>query len=709
MPAYLQVEPLPADHKNNDPSRAFVDPHVLEHEGISENDIIEIESATGRTALVRVGEPLSNDHDTEQIRLDRHIRGSLKISIGDTVEISEADAQELTSVTLAPLSDVSGVEKEELAEYLKRSTRQRGALVNEDSIEYLTLPGADSGTAFKVVEAEPSSGIVTSETTVEVEYVFSTWGETQEVTFEDIGGLDEEVQTVQELVGYPLRYPDLYRRVGINPARGVILFGPPGTGKTRMIRAISNELDANFHYINGPSIISSEYGKSEQQLREVFTEAQQSLPSIVFIDELDAIAPTREETGSIADRRLVAQLLELMDGLDTTEGVMVIGTTNRIDSIEPALRRPGRFDRELYIGPPDTDSREEILGIHTRGMLLDEEMHAYLPTLAERTNGYTGADIMELCREAGVNALRREISGDWESVDRDGVTLSELVVEQRDFEMALRSVQPSVLRGVATGSAQLTWDKLGGVEDAKSQLRELIERPLEHPKAFAEMNLDAPTGILLVGESGTGKTALAKAAGDEFGVTFLQLETSDIFSQWVGQSENALKRVFRIATRSSPSIVLIDDLETIASARTDDASGDVINRVRNQLLTEIDRLQNEPMVTVIGTTNRPDLLDDAFLSASRFEEQIELSLPDVDERSDILSTHLQNTPTDLTSEDLQTIAEQTDGWTSANLASLSRKAKLAALDENEYRTGAVVARNQLETALSQTNRDRQRQ
>jgi transitional endoplasmic reticulum ATPase len=674
----------------------------MDAEGPATGDIVELTSSSGRTALARVGEPIDGDDDTGFIRLDNKLRASLKVGIGDQVEVQPTDLPELESVTVAPLSDVTGRDRAELSEYLRESFQQSGSLLNEDAVEYITLPGAGEGSGFKILESEPRSGIVGPETTVNIEFVFSTFGKSSEVTYEDVGGLEEELRLVREHVEFPLRFPDVYRETGVDPARGVILFGPPGNGKTLMIRAISNELDASFHYINGPGIISSNYGESEQKLREIFEDARSSLPSIVFIDEMDAITPKREDTGTLADLRLVTQLMELMDGLETTEGVMVVGTTNRINSIEPALRRPGRFDREVYIGPPDEDARREILDIHTRGMLIDDDIPRYLEGLAERTQGYSGADLKELAREAGVSALRRQFGDDWERADRSSVALSDIVVTRDDFERAFETVRPSVLRGASTIAGDATFDDVGGLDGVKRRLEELLVTPIEHPETFAEMGLSTTPGLLLAGEPGTGKSLLAEALANESGATLLRIEGAEVFSEWVGKSESYLSQVFRIARRTTPAVVLIDNLESIAGTRSDDSMSSVAGRVTNQLLTELDRVREEGGVTVIGTTSRPDLIDDALLSPGRFAERVDVPLPNESDRADILRVLLRDVDTSVRDEDLAEIAAGTDGWTGARLATLVRNAKLVALRDREYTEAIPVGRDHLVTALEET-------
>ena len=700
MGDFLQIEPTPKGRAES--GVVSLDASVMTEQGIEVGDVLELTSSSGRTALARTGDPMEQDENTGYIRLDNKLRASLEVGIGDQVEVDRTDLPEINSVTVAPLSDVTGRDRAELSEYLRESFQQSGEVLTQDEIQYVTLPGAGEGSGFKILESDPKQGIVGPETTVDIEFVFSTFGVNTQTTYEDIGGLEEELRLVREHVEFPLRFPDVYRETGVDPARGVILFGPPGNGKTLMIQAISNEVDASFHYINGPGIISSNYGESEQKLREIFEDARSSLPSIVFIDEMDAITPKREDTGTLADLRLVTQLMELMDGLETTEGVMIVGTTNRINSIEPALRRPGRFDREVYIGPPGEEARREILDIHTRGMLIDDDIPRYLDGLAERTQGYSGADLKELSREAGVSALRRQFGEDWEEADRSSVALSDIVVTREDFERAFETVRPSVLRGASTIAGDATFDDVGGLDGVKQRLTELLVTPIEHPKVFSEMGVQRTPGILLAGDAGTGKSLLAEAVANESGATLLRIEGSEVFSEWVGKSESYLSQIFRIARRTTPAIVLIDNLESLAGTRSEGNTGSVSGRVTNQLLTELDRIREEGGVTVIGTTSRPDLIDDALLSPGRFAERVDVPLPSRNGRVEILRTLLRGTDTDLRDDDLDAVAGWTDGWTGAGLASLVRNAKLVALRDQDYAETAPVTGEDLLTALEET-------
>ena len=695
MAIILQVETT--GHQHGIGGQVVIDSMVMEQEGIGVGDTIVVKTSSGKFALAHVGTPKDGDEGRGYIRLDRGIRGAIKTTIGSMVEIEPAEVEVVNSVKFAPLSDVSGVEAEQLSEYIKESFVARGKLVNQGVIEYISLPGKGSATAFKVLESDPESGIVDKNTDVDVEYAFDTWGTARETTFDDVGGLGEELQHIRELIEYPIKFPDVYQEIGINPARGVLLFGPPGTGKTLMTKAISNELEANFHYINGPSIISAGYGETEGKLRSIFDAANHSLPSIILIDEIDAIAPNRDDTGSFTDLRVTTQLLELMDGLQSVQGVMVVATTNRIDAIEPALRRPGRFDRELYVGPPNENARKDILGIHTRGMLLEENFSEAVPDLAQRMNGYTGADIRELAREAGVNALRRQFPSDGPA-NREEMSLVDLVVKVGDFEHALRTVQPSVLRGPLSRDSKMTMENIGGLGEAKIRLHELIKAPQENAETFAKMGIETPPGILIVGPPGTGKTALAQAAGNDLGATFLQVESSDIFSEWVGRSEKAIKETFLIARRAAPSVILIDNIDAMARRIGEGGGESVSTRVINQLLTEMDGLR-EHDVKVIGTTDRIEDIDESLLSPSRFGEVIHLPKLSAGDREEVIKIHLRDVETELTKEEIKSISKKSEGWSGGKLASLCEEAKLSAIREKDYKSVVVVEGKHLENAL----------
>jgi len=507
------------------------------------------------------------------------------------------------------------------------------------------------------------------------------------VTWEDIGDLEEVKQKIREIVELPLKHPELFERLGIEPPKGILLYGPPGTGKTLLAKALANEIGAYFISINGPEIMSKFYGESEERLRKVFEEAQANAPAIIFIDEIDSIAPKREEVVGEVEKRVVAQLLALMDGLKERGKVIVIGATNRPEALDPALRRPGRFDREIEIPPPDKRARREILAVHTRNMPLADDVD--LDKTAEITHGYTGADLAALVKEAAMNALRRFLQA--ENIDLNqpipAEKLEKLKVTMEDFLAAMKSVQPTLIREVFVEVPEVRWSDIGGLDSVKQELRESIEWPMKYPHVFEKMGIQPPKGILLFGPPGTGKTLLAKAVATESGANFIAIRGPEILSKWVGESEKAIRQIFRRARMVAPAIVFFDEIDSIASVRGSDPSG-VIDRIVNQMLTELDGIQPPRRVTVIAATNRPDLLDPALLRPGRFDKLIYVPPPDLKARIEIFKVHTRKIPLE---EDvnLEELARLTEGYTGADIAAVCREATMIALREVYATTGSL--------------------
>ncbi|MEM6288670.1 MAG: CDC48 family AAA ATPase, partial [Bacteroidota bacterium] len=532
-----------------------------------------------------------------------------------------------------------------------------------------------------VVESTPRGVVqVTEQTEIELlpEYQEPRGGEGPVgITYDDIGGLGDTVDQVREMIELPLKHPELFARLGIDPPKGVLLYGPPGTGKTLLARAVANETNAHFSVINGPEIMGRYYGESEERLRTVFEEAAQNAPAIIFIDEIDSIAPARDETGE-AERRVVAQLLTLLDGLEGRGNVVVIGATNRPDAIDEALRRPGRFDREIVIGVPDTPGRRDILGIHTRGMPLAEGVD--LEALARTTYGFVGADLGALAREAAISALRRVLPGiDLEQDEIPAEVLDELVVGAGDFSDALRRVQPSALREIQIQVPNVGWDDIGGLAETKAQLRDGIELPLKHPEAFRRLGVRQARGFLLYGPPGNGKTLLAKAVAREAEANFIATKSSDLLSKWVGESEKQVSKLFHRARQVSPTVIFIDEIDALAPARGGSfGDSNVTERVVNTLLAEMDGLEEMQGVIVIGATNRPTLLDPALLRPGRFDEIVYVPVPDREGRRTILG--IQTAAMPLAADvDLDALADRTERFSGADLENLVRKAGLLAL------------------------------
>ncbi|MBO0889032.1 CDC48 family AAA ATPase, partial [Candidatus Bathyarchaeota archaeon] len=501
------------------------------------------------------------------------------------------------------------------------------------------------------------------------------------ISYEDIGGLRPVVQKVREMIELPLRHPELFERLGVEAPKGVLLHGPPGTGKTLLARAVASETNANFLSIGGPEIMGKYYGESEERLREVFKEAQENAPSIIFIDEIDSIAPKREEVTGEVEKRVTSQLLSLMDGLQSRGKVVVIGATNRPNAIDPALRRPGRFDREIEIGVPDRDGRLEVLEIHTRGMPLAEDVD--LKKLADVTHGFVGADLEALAKEAAIRALRRilpEINLEAQSIPGD--ILNKIIVRMADFQDALKEIDPSAMREVLVEIPDVSWDQIGGLEDVKEELREAVEWPLKFPDLFAQLNATPPKGLLLYGPPGTGKTLLAKAVAHESESNFISVKGPELLNKFVGESEKAVREVFRKARQASPCIIFFDEIDSVAPTRGS-SLGDahVTERVISQFLTEMDGLEELRNVVIVAATNRPDIIDPALLRPGRFDRLLFVPPPDLEARRQIFKIHTRKTPL---AEDvnLDELARRTDGYTGADIASLSNTAVMLALREH---------------------------
>jgi transitional endoplasmic reticulum ATPase len=506
-------------------------------------------------------------------------------------------------------------------------------------------------------------------------------GKVPSITYEDIGGIRNEIARVREMIELPLRHPELFKRLGVEAPKGVLLHGPPGTGKTLLARAVANETNANFYSIGGPEIMSKYYGESEEKLRNVFEQAEKNAPSIIFIDEIDSIAPKREEVSGEVERRIVAQLLSLMDGLKSRGKVVVIGATNRVNAIDPALRRPGRFDRELEIGVPDREGRLEILQIHTRGMPLAKDVN--LEKLADISHGFVGADLQSLSKEAGMRSLRRilpNIDLSSESIPSD--TLRKIIVTMTDFMDVIKEMEPSAMREVFVEVPDISWDDIGGLESIKQEMQEAVEWPLKYQGIFTFADAMPPKGILLYGPPGTGKTLMAKAAANESEANFISIKGPELLSKWVGESEKGVREIFRKARQAAPCIIFFDEVDAIAPKRGGDfGDSHVTERLISQLLTELDGLEILTNVVVIAATNRPDIVDAALLRPGRFDRLLYVPPPDRDSRIQIIKIHIKKKPLD-DDVNIERLADQTEGYTGADIASLSSAAVMLALREH---------------------------
>ncbi|HEX9709684.1 MAG TPA: CDC48 family AAA ATPase [Candidatus Thermoplasmatota archaeon] len=663
---------------------------------ISPGDIIEIRG-TKTTAAV-VWRVLAEDEGKDIIRIDGLVRKNAGTTIGEKVEVLPAEAKPGRKVVLAPvISENQRIQfGQGIETFVKRGLMKRPVVVGDN----LIVPGiALMGGAlpFGVTGTDPK-GIVqivdSTEIEVKEEATKQTETVTRTVTYEDIGGLERELQRVREMIELPLKHPELFERLGIEPPKGVLLHGPPGTGKTLIAKAVANESGAAFFSIQGPEIMSKFYGESEAQLRNKFEEATKSAPSIIFIDELDSIAPSRENVQGEVERRVVAQLLTLMDGLNARGKVVVIAATNRVNAIDPALRRPGRFDREIEIGVPGVEGRNVILQIHTRGMPLPEDVK--LQEFAAITHGFVGADLEALCKEAAMKALRRFLP----DIDLDQpippAVLEKMRVTADDFRDALKEIEPSALRDVYVEIPSVKWEDIGGLEKVKVQLRESVELPLKRPEIFKRMGIRPPTGILLYGAPGTGKTLLAKAVATESEANFISIKGPEVLSKWVGESEKAVREIFKKAKQSAPCIVFLDEIDAIAPRRGLSSDSMVTERVVNQLLTSIDGIETMHDVIVIAATNRPDILDPGLLRSGRFDRLLYIPPPDPEERLRILQVHTREVPLgdDINLEEL---ARMLDGYVGADIEGLIREAAMIALREDSEK--AKVLRRHINQAI----------
>ncbi|MBW9223048.1 CDC48 family AAA ATPase [Methanothermococcus sp. SCGC AD-155-E23] len=674
-----EVELTVAEAYQSDVGKGIVriDPEVMEELNLKSGDVVEIVGKSKAYATAMRG--FIEDKGRRIIRMDGILRQNAKAGIGDKVKVKKVEIKEATKVVLAPMQPLrfgSGFE-----EYVKN--RLIGQVVSKGSRVVIGVLGTPI--PFVVVSTSPKGVVKITELT-KIELKEEPVSEVEEskipdITYEDIGGLKEEVTKIREMVELPMRHPELFEKLGIEPPKGVLLVGPPGTGKTLLAKAVANEAGANFYSINGPEIMSKYVGETEENLRKIFKEAEENAPSIIFIDEIDAIAPKRDEATGEVERRMVAQLLTLMDGLESRGQVVVIAATNRPDALDPALRRPGRFDREITIGVPDKKGRLEILQIHTRNMPLAKDVD--LEYLAEITHGFVGADLAALCKEAAMKTLRRILPDlDLEKDEIPKEILDKIEVTMEDFKEALKEVEPSALREVLVEVPDVKWEDIGGLEDVKQELREAVEWPLKHKEAFERMGIRPPKGILLFGPPGTGKTLLAKAVANESDANFISVKGPEIFSKWVGESEKAIREIFRKARQAAPTVIFFDEIDAIAPRRGRDVGGsDVTEKVVNQLLTELDGLEEPKDVVVIAATNRPDILDPALLRPGRLDRVLLVPLPDKKARLEIFKVHTKKMPL-AEDVDLEKLAEKTEGYTGADIEAICREAAMIALREN---------------------------
>jgi len=671
-----------AEARSRDVGRgiARIDPKVSEEIGLSAGDVVEIHGKKKTVAIYWPG--YQEDYGKGIIRIDGYTRNNAGAGIDEKVEVRKVEAKEAARITIAPTEPLRITGGEEyLKHILENRVISRGDLIPLGIMGRrinLMVTGFQPPAAAVIVV--PSTEVVLSDKPAKALAM-----EVPRVTYEDIGGLNDEIRKVREMIELPLRYPELFERLGVEAPKGVLLHGPPGTGKTLLAKAVASETNANFLSISGPEIMSKFYGESEGRLREIFEQAQENAPSIIFIDEIDSIAPKREEVTGEVEKRVVSQLLALMDGLQSRGKVVVIGATNRPNALDPALRRPGRFDREIEIGVPNKMGRLQILQIHTRGMPLADDVD--LEYLANVTHGFVGADLEALTKEAALHALRRILPEiDFEADTIPAEILNKIIVEMNDFKESLKEIEPSAMREVLVEVPNVKWSDIGGLAEVKEALQEAVEWPLKYPEIFAHMNTSPPKGVLLYGPPGTGKTLLAKAVANESEANFISIKGPEVLSKWVGESERAIREVFRKARQAAPTIIFFDELDSITPVRgTGLGSSQVTERVISQILTELDGLEELKDVVVIGATNRLDIVDPALLRPGRFDLLLEVPVPDLEARKEILKIHLEKKPL-ADDVNLDVLAEKTEGYSGADLAALVNSTAMQVIKEHINRS-----------------------
>ena len=692
---------------------ARIDSEMMRELGIRRGDAVLIKGNKETVAIADRAYPA--DVGEGIIRIDGIIRRNAKIGISDVVTVSKADVKEAKKIIIAPAqkgitvqADSNSLRKGLLGRTLVKGdivvlggVQRRKDLMSEDfgdlndifgnlenifgGMGFGNLGGGVTQIKFLVVSTNPIKSCVVTENTEVVlnsKAVEITDERIPEITYEDIGGLTEEVKKIREMVEIPLKHPEIFEKLGIEPPKGVLLHGPPGTGKTLLAKAVANESEANFILLNGPEIMSKFYGESEKKIRDIFEEAEKTAPAIIFIDEIDAIAGKREESVGEVERRVVSQILTMMDGLKSRGKVIVIGATNRVNALDSALRRPGRFDREIEINVPDKNGRLQILKIHSRGMPLDKKVD--LTELASITHGFVGADLEALTKEAAMNVLRKflpkmKLEAE-EQIPQE--ILEKLIVNQSDFMDALKIVRPSAMREVLVETPNIKWEDVGGLEDIKQELKEVVDWPIKYTENFKRMGIKPPRGLLLYGPPGTGKTLLAKAVANESEANFIQVKGPSLLSMWVGKSEEGMRKVFERARQVAPCIIFFDEIDSLAGKRGIEMGTKVTERVLNQLLAEMDGLEDLKNVIVIGATNRPDMLDPALMRPGRFDKLLLINAPNEKARESILKIHTKNVPIKDKEKLIDEFAKKTAGYTGADLEALVREAAMLALREN---------------------------
>ncbi len=689
----LKINDVPQHHVGK--GRAVVDPKIVEENNWETGQILEL--TYNKKTHVKLWPSSTEDYGTGFIRIDGLTRHNIGAGIGDKINVKTVEAADADQIILSPTEKLA-IDEDQLHQVMIHNYLNHVFTIHDSII----LPTQMGGKIqFIVTSTKPNKPVIVTENTI-----FKLGNMTKAVdasipriTYDDLGGLKNEIQKIREMVELPMRHPELFEKIGVEAPKGVLLYGPPGTGKTLLAKAVAGETNANFTSLSGPEIMGKFYGESEERIRDIFKQAEENAPSIIFIDEIDSIAPKREEVSGEVEKRIVSQLLTLMDGMKSRGKVVVIAATNRPDSLDPALRRPGRFDREIEIGIPDTEGRLQVLNIHTRGMPLDEKVD--LKQLSKITHGFVGADLEVLAKEAAMRSLRRilpDIDLDQSAVPPE--ILQKIKVTDEDFMDALKEVRPSALREVLVQVPNVTWDDVGGLESLKEELKEAVEWPLKHKEAFQYVDVEAPKGILLHGPPGTGKTLIAKALAKMTESNFISVKGPELLSKWVGESEKGIREVFRKARQAAPCIIFFDEVDALVPRRSGGSESHVSENVVSQILTEIDGLEELHNVLIIGATNRLDIVDPALLRPGRFDRIIEVPKPDSKGREHILKIHTKKKP--LAKDiDFAKIVENTKDFTGAEIAAVANRAAISALK----RFVEAKSKNVKEIQITQTDFD----
>jgi transitional endoplasmic reticulum ATPase len=665
----LKIDEIPQQHVGR--GRAIVDPKIIEETNWNTGQILEL--TYNKKTHVKLWPGSTKEYGSGIIKIDGITRQNLGAGIGDKITIRSVEAENAVQIILSPTEKITA---EGLQEYMVYNYLNH-VFTTGDMVALSTQMGGK--VQFVITSTKPAKPVIVTEDTI-----FKLGPMTKAVdssipriTYDELGGLKNEVQKIREMVELPMRHPELFEKIGVEAPKGVLLYGPPGTGKTLLAKAVAGETNAHFISLSGPEIMGKYYGESEEKIREIFKQAEENSPSIIFIDEIDSIAPKREEVTGEVEKRIVSQLLTLMDGMKSRGKVVVIGATNRPDSIDPALRRPGRFDREIEIGIPDEGGRYDILSIHTRGMPIDEKVD--LKQISKITHGFVGADLEVLCKEAAMRSLRTilpEIDLDEEKVSTE--ILQKIKITSEDFRDALKDVRPSALREVQVQIPNVNWDDVGGLDELKEELREAIEWPIKHKEAFEFVNVESPKGILLHGPPGTGKTMIAKALATMTESNFISIKGPELLSKWVGESERGVREIFRKARQAAPCIIFLDEIDALVPRRGNDSGSHVTENVVSQILTEIDGLEELHNVLIIGATNRLDIVDEALLRPGRFDRIIEVPNPDAKGREQIFKIHTKKKPL-ADDVNISKVVELTDGFSGAEMMAITNRAAILAL------------------------------